>query len=119
MIKVSPRSRKVSFELELPEANNVVLVGEFNNWSSSANPMKKSRGGVWKAEMPLAAGHYQFRYLVDGNEWLNDGGSDTILNEFGSYNSVAEVEYPAEKKKSPAKKKAAAKSTTRKSSKKA
>lgn len=110
MIKVSPRAKKVSFEVALPEAENVVLVGDFNNWDSNATPMKKNRKGIWKTEMPLGEGNYQFRYLVNSSEWLNDHEVETVPNTFGSVNNVAQVSYP--------KPKTAAKKTTRKRTKK-
>jgi 1,4-alpha-glucan branching enzyme len=36
-------TRKVQFEFPAPEAKEVYLVGNFNNWDASANPMKKDK----------------------------------------------------------------------------
>jgi 1,4-alpha-glucan branching enzyme len=33
--------------------------------------MKKSRKGVWKAQVPLEPGTYHYRFLVDG-QWSDD-----------------------------------------------
>ena len=40
--------------------------------------------------LKLEAGReYEFRYLIDGNEWRNDWYADEyVLNAFGSKNSV-------------------------------
>lgn len=40
--------------------------------------------------MDLELGHaYQFRYLRDGEEWVNDGQADAyVSNPYGSDNSV-------------------------------
>jgi len=104
MIKVSPRTKKTSFTVELPDAQNVVLVGDFNEWNSNATPMKKSRkSGVWKADVQLTSGEYEFRYLVNESQWLNDEQAPTVQNTFGSENSVAKVELPKTTKKVSAK----------------
>lgn len=115
MIKTSSTTKKTTFQVALPNAGSVALVGDFNNWNSAAHPMKKGKGGVWKADLSLDAGEYQFRYLVNNNEWMNDDKAPAVANNFGSYNSVAAVKFPA--KKTAAKKTAAKKTTAKKSSK--
>ncbi|RJP56909.1 MAG: hypothetical protein C4549_05980 [Deltaproteobacteria bacterium] len=39
-------TRKVQFEYPAPEAKEVCLVGEFNNWDIHANIMKKGEDGI-------------------------------------------------------------------------
>ena len=115
MIKTSSTTQKTTFQITLPDANSVTLVGDFNNWNSTANPMKKGKSGVWKADVALKSGEYQFRYLVNEYEWMNDEDVPVVANEFGSYNSVVSVQFPA--KKSVAKKAAVKKTPAKKSSK--
>jgi hypothetical protein len=74
---------KVTFELpktELPEgieAESVHLVGEFNDWNTTATPMPLRRGGVFRVMLELEPGReYQFRYLVNGEHWCNDWHAD-------------------------------------------
>ncbi len=110
MIKVSTRTKKTSFQVEWPEANTVAVVGNFNEWDADATPMKKNRSGVWKADLVLDEGNYEFRYLVNGQEWRNDEEAAATPNVFGSYNSAFSVELP--------KKKTTRKTTAKKSSKK-
>lgn len=38
-------ARKVLFELSAPEANQVYLAGDFNNWDTAGLPMKKDKNG--------------------------------------------------------------------------
>ena len=71
---------KVTFKIA-PEvggaAKTATVVGDFNNWSAAANPMKKLKNGAFTATIDLATGReYQFRYLLDKNKWENDGESD-------------------------------------------
>ncbi len=85
-------TKKVQFEFLAPDAQEVCLAGDFNNWDVLASPMKKDKKGLWKAALPLAPGRYEYRFLADGH-WENDPVcSDCVPNEFGSMNCVRIVE---------------------------
>ena len=99
MIRKEP-ARTQGFVLvtfELPSnmwAERVNLVGEFNDWDTTATPMRRNRSDSnWKATLELALGeHYRFRYLIDGKEWLNDWHADDhVENPYGSYDSVVDL----------------------------
>lgn len=70
----------VTFDLTKPandEVETVYVVGEFNNWSESATPMKRKRNGNFSATVDLTQGReYQFRYLYDDGHWENDTDAD-------------------------------------------
>ncbi len=90
--KTKTLTKKVPFEFLAPEAKKVYLAGDFNNWDSSANPMKKDKKGTWTATLTLKPGRYEYRFLVDGN-WENDPSCcDCVPNEFGSENCVKIVD---------------------------
>ncbi len=80
------------FPAELaPEATQVLVVGDFNNWNPEEGiQMKKQKSGVYKASVDLECGkQYQFRYLINGQEWTNDAEADAYApTPFGSENSV-------------------------------
>ncbi len=114
MVKVSPKTKKTSFQITLPEAESVALVGDFNGWSDTATPMKKNKSGVWKVDLALEEGEYQFRYLVNQSEWYNDEDVSAVPNIFGSENSVVKVSFPTPKSRKTARKSAGKKSTVRK-----
>ena len=85
---------KATFSLPVeaaPEAKQVAIVGDFNEWNATEAPvMKKQKNGIFKATVELEAGkEYQFRYLIDGETWENDWQADAYVpNEFGLDNSV-------------------------------
>jgi 1,4-alpha-glucan branching enzyme len=84
--------KKVQFEFAAPEAHEVFVVGEFNQWEKRANPLKKDKDGIWKLDLPLMPGRYEYRFLRDGN-WENDRScSGCVPNDFGSLNCVRIVE---------------------------
>ncbi|KHE92848.1 MAG: 1,4-alpha-glucan branching enzyme GlgB [Candidatus Scalindua brodae] len=70
----------------MPDAERVCVVGDFNNWNRSANPMKKSKNGDYTTRLDLERGReYQFRYLIDESKWENDWNADRyVQNPFGN-----------------------------------
>jgi 1,4-alpha-glucan branching enzyme len=85
---------KVTFKIPA-EAGNLAktakLVGEFNNWSFTANPMKRLKNGAFSTAIYLEKGKgYQFRYLLDNDKWENEVEADKfVLSPYGdSENSV-------------------------------
>jgi 1,4-alpha-glucan branching enzyme len=72
---------KVTFKAEkdlVPGAQTVSLVGDFNGWDQSAHPMKGTKTGSFSIAVDLESGKsYEFRYLVDGQQWVNDPEADS------------------------------------------
>jgi 1,4-alpha-glucan branching enzyme len=87
----SKKTCEVTFSLpEGVEAEEASVVGEFNDWDASKNPMKKVKG-VWQAKVTDLEQNreYQFKYVVNGSEWLNDSAADKyVANDHGGENSV-------------------------------
>lgn len=83
-----PPKKRVRFKYAAPAAQEVLLVGSFNQWDTAARPMKKNAKGVWSTTVTLPAAEYEYRFLVDG-EWQNDPScSEEKDNGLGSRNSV-------------------------------
>ncbi len=75
-------------------ADAVSLVGDFNHWDQTANPMKRLKNGSFTTAVKLGCGEsYQFRYLIDGKIWENDWDADGYeTTPFGdSDNSIVNV----------------------------
>ena len=84
---------KVTFRVDASEASGaktVQLLGDFNNWDKSAEPMSALKSNDFTATLELESGkEYQFRYLIDGNIWKNEAQADShVANSFGEENSV-------------------------------
>jgi len=81
-------SKKVTLSVRAPDAKEVILMGDFNNWNSKRHPMKKTGNGLWNETVILAPGKYEYKFLIDGN-WETDPSNDQIcLNCFGTLNNV-------------------------------
>ena len=74
---------KVTFRVQKEMGNGAKqmhVVGEFNQWDKGATPMKSHKNGTFAATVNLDPNKkYQFRYLADGVNWLNDMDADTYL----------------------------------------
>ena len=85
---------KVTFRIPAEVGNSAgtaTVVGEFNDWSPRANPMRRSKNGSFAATMDLEKGRaYQFRYLLDKKKWENEPEADKfVTSPYGdSDNSV-------------------------------
>jgi 1,4-alpha-glucan branching enzyme len=88
------KRRKVTFSLDLSDADKVILMGDFNNWNPKKHVMKRDKNGVWNKAVLLYPGSYEYKFLVDG-QWREDPQNDqTCVNCFGSYNSILNLTVP-------------------------
>ncbi len=76
---------KVSFKISddaVKQFSTASLVGDFNNWDSSKDRMKKlKKDGSFSIQKTLESGkEYQFKYLLDGENWINDPETDKLIS---------------------------------------
>ena len=66
-------------------AKHVFLSGTFNNWTPDELPMEKTPQG-WKLAYILAAGNYEYKFVVDGN-WMTDPANPYAVGQGNLKNS--------------------------------
>ena len=77
-------------------ARDIFLAGSFNDWDPTRTPMERQGDGSWQAELELAGGRYEYKFIVDG-AWCCEPGradaecDDCVPNPFGTMNRVIEV----------------------------
>lgn len=82
------KKRRIKITLEAPDATEVLLLGDFNQWNPKAHRMRQEYNGTWSKILMLPSGRYEYKFLVDG-EWQEDPeASLRNVNCFGSHNSV-------------------------------
>lgn len=74
-------AKPVNFVCLAPEAKQVFLMGDFNDWDTSALPMKRQVDGSWHAQIPLFHGHHHYQFLIDGKAVLDPRAQGTARNE--------------------------------------
>jgi hypothetical protein len=84
-------SDSVLFRCHAPEAESVVLVGEFNGWDPGADPLAPAGGGWWELRRRIAPGNWQYAYLVDGHTVVPADADRLVPDGFGSRNGLINV----------------------------
>lgn len=85
----------VKFVLVAPQAREVSLVGDFNQWDAKATPMERGQGATWTVALPLAPGRHVYAFVVNGAQWLADPSAPLAPDDgFGVANSVVLVGGP-------------------------
>ena len=92
--KKAATTTKVTFTLPkeaVQTAQNVAVVGEFNNWDMlNGVALKKQKDGSFSTSLELEGGkEYQYRFLINGEVWENAWDAPKYVpTPFGTYNSV-------------------------------
>ena len=84
---------KVTFVVSAAEANEVVVVGDFNEWNPEATALKKLKNGNFKGTCEIPKDNsYEYRYIIDGN-YTNEQEADGFqCNDFaGTENAILYV----------------------------
>ncbi len=61
---------EVIFSFRAPAATDVFLVGDFNQWNPTVEPMERD-GDTFSVGLFLVAGSYRYKFVVDG-KWIID-----------------------------------------------
>ena len=81
----------VIFRTRSPDAMEVQLAGDFNDWMPHTTPMRRIDNGDFETRIKLPRGRYRYRLVVDGR-WTHDAFNPTVdTNQYGELNSVVEV----------------------------
>jgi chromosome partitioning protein len=81
-----------TFSLKMPEAKDVYIVGEFNNWKiGNETKLSKLADGTWQARLNLQPGKYRYKFVVDGQWILDSQNQEKEYNQYGTLDSVIKV----------------------------
>ena len=61
----------VGFSYDAPQARAVYLIGDFNNWNPTSDPMNRQADGSWLLQARLSRGRHYYQFLVDGEPALD------------------------------------------------
>ncbi len=84
--------KAVTFSVHAEKGKAVYVAGEFNAWNPTAKKMAyKARAGLYTATVRLAAGTYQYKFVIDGTWCADPANENAVPNDQGTFNSVIEV----------------------------
>jgi hypothetical protein len=84
-------SKEIVFALQVGQAQEVQLVGNFTDWQKNPIKLRQATDGSWRTKVILPAGRHLYRYLVDG-QWHDDPAhGERVPNVFGSSDLVIDV----------------------------
>lgn len=83
----------IHFELHAPGADQVELLGSFNDWKTGDVVLTgPDASGHWTADVTLPEGRYEYIFLVDGKRWVADPRGTIVRPDgFGRVNTVIDV----------------------------
>lgn len=80
------------FKISLPEAKEVHLCGDFNDWRKDEETLMTKNNGSWIKRLVLKPGQYHYRFIVDG-EWITDPNNPSCeRNPYGEFDSLLSLE---------------------------
>ncbi len=74
----------IEFTFEDPSAGSVSLAGDFNNWNMNAEPLTQDGDGVWRVVVDIEPGEYEYKFVVNGSEWIADPENPRVLGDYGN-----------------------------------
>jgi len=67
------------------------LVGDFNAWNVTDDPMQPLSDGTFRKTKRLPTGRHEYKYSADGIFWNDPDAEAQALNSYGTLNSVITV----------------------------
>jgi len=89
--KELPKLMEIVFSVFAPEAKEVYVCGDFNNWKLDDESRLISHNGTWSRKLQLNSGRYHYRFVIDG-KWVEDFNNPCReTNPYGELNSLLEI----------------------------
>ena len=80
--------RVITLTCETEPGKKVFVAGSFNDWKPEKQLVDKNNSGVYRCQLRLMPGEYQYKFVIDGNWCLDAENPNFIPNDFGTLNSL-------------------------------
>ena len=74
----------IEFTYSDSNAGSVHLAGDFNDWNMNATPLTMDDDGTWSVVVDLGPGECEYKFVINGSEWIADPDNPTIVGEYGN-----------------------------------
>ena len=88
--KKTVAKKSVTFTIHADKGQKVYLAGTFNDWNPTAKKMT-FKNGVYSTSLKLAAGSYQYKFVINGTWCADPENVNSVANDQGTFNSVVDV----------------------------
>lgn len=86
-----PKINGITLTVKAPQAKEVYIAGEFNNWKLDENSLMEKNNGCWTKRLNLDKGKYRYRFVIDGT-WSEDPANPLKqMNPYGAMDSLIEI----------------------------
>ncbi|MCB9865748.1 MAG: alpha amylase C-terminal domain-containing protein [Phycisphaerales bacterium] len=74
-----------AFRVWAPNATSVSVAGDFNSWSTTANPLAADpSGGTWSVDVDGVAYDDEYQFVINGSLWRIDPHATRVTNSVGN-----------------------------------
>lgn len=87
----APPARPVVFKVHAPPQSRVFLAGTFNKWNAQSTHMATDGNGGYAIRLLLTPGKYEYKFVINGEWFVDPTNGHLAPNGVGSLNSVAQV----------------------------
>lgn len=92
MSEIRSKLKVQTFSFSAPEAQNVYVVGDFNNWKADqSSRLENLPDGTWEKRVALKPGVYKYKFIVDGGWHHDPKNSKTVANNLGGVDSLLTI----------------------------
>jgi 1,4-alpha-glucan branching enzyme len=86
-------AKEKTFEYEAPKAENVYVVGDFNDWKINEEAkLEKGKDDKWQKRFFLPPGRYKYKYVVDGLYFEDPRNPEKERNPYGNNDSIFHID---------------------------
>jgi hypothetical protein len=78
--KCYPKTQ-IIFKVKLPDARTVSLVGTFNDWDETQNPLTYVGDSTWTGYLWLSPGKYAYQFVIDGHKYTWNPTSEYYVHD--------------------------------------
>ncbi len=96
LLLLQTSTREITFSFKPDHTvKSVSLAGSFNGWNKDATPLKPSVDGqAWTVRLSVPYGHQEYKFVIDGTDWIVDPKGKAIDDGNGHQNTLLLVVPP-------------------------
>ncbi|KAL0236333.1 hypothetical protein GEMRC1_002915 [Eukaryota sp. GEM-RC1] len=86
------KAKTINLSVNAPKSSSVNLKGSFDSWRNSY-PMIKDNDDKFSCSIELPEGRYQFKFVVDGVNWMCSNDFPTMKDSCGNENNFVDISF--------------------------